>query len=218
MSHKLNRHYDTPKRAKIQGVAEFYRIRGTPINNHEIFQAFGVKASQGYKTLKGDTRTRHNQQHANEIRGRKNKITGAQVREAEAILQEEALKIEGKRYTWAQLATEFGADVHGDTMRATMRAALNYHKCLACVKGWLDEHMAKRRVAYAHNMLQRYPLEQDWHRVRFSDEVHFGYGPEGQIWIIRQPGTRYRQRLYTTPRSTIRKGSKTITCLGSNWA
>lgn len=32
----------------------------------------------------------------------------------------------------------------------------------------------------------------DWHRVRFSDEVHFGYGPEGQLRIIRKPGTRKR--------------------------
>ena len=71
------------------------------------------------------------------------------------------MKVEGKRYTWAQLAMEVGADVHGDTMRATMRAALNYHKCLACVKGWLDECMTECQVAYAHIMLQWYPLEQD---------------------------------------------------------
>ena len=42
-------------------------------------------------------------------------------------------------------------------------------------------------------MLERYPEEEDWYRVRFSDEVHFGYGPEGQLRIIRKPGTRYRQ-------------------------
>lgn len=42
-------------------------------------------------------------------------------------------------------------------------------------------------------MLRRHPDPEDWDRVRFSDEVHFGYGPEGQLHIIRQPGTRYRQ-------------------------
>ena len=42
--------------------------------------------------------------------------------------------MEGKHYTWAQLATEVGADVLSDTMKRTMRAALDYHKCLACMK------------------------------------------------------------------------------------
>lgn len=41
-------------------------------------------------------------------------------------------------------------------------------------------------------MLKKYPDPEDWDRVRFSDEVHFGYGSEGQLNIIRQPGTRYR--------------------------
>ena len=61
MSHELNKHYDTPQRAKIQGAVEFFRIKGIPINNHEVFRAFGVRISQGYKILKGDARTRHNQ-------------------------------------------------------------------------------------------------------------------------------------------------------------
>lgn len=30
-------------------------------------------------------------------------------------------------------------------------------------------------------MLDRYPQPEDWYRVRFSDEAHFGYGPEGQL-------------------------------------
>lgn len=37
----------------------------------------------------------------------------------------------------------------------------------------------------------RYPKPEDWYRVRFSDEIHFGYGPEGQLQIIRKPGTGY---------------------------
>ncbi len=77
-------------------------------------------------------------------------------------------------------------------MRRIMQSALNYHKCLACVKGWLAEPSAERRVEWATVMLSKYPKKEDWFRVRFSDEVHFGYGPEGQLHIIRQPGTRYR--------------------------
>lgn len=48
----------------------------------------------------------------------------------------------------------------------------------------------KSRVATF--MKAQYPKPEDWYRVWFSDEVHFGYGPEGQLQIIRKPGTRYR--------------------------
>ena len=102
------------------------------------------------------------------------------------------LELEGKRYTWEQIATEVGAEVVGRTMHNILRKALDFEKCLAWVKGWLDETPIERRVEYASVMKARYPKSEDWHRVRFSDEVHFGHGPEGQLWIIRQPGTRYR--------------------------
>ena len=40
-------------------------------------------------------------------------------------------------------------------------------------------------------MLERYPQLEDWYHIRFSDESHFGYGPEGQDYIKRKRGTRY---------------------------
>ena len=103
------------------------------------------------------------------------------------------MQLEGKSYTWEQLATEIGADITGRTMKNILRSALDYEKCLACVKGWLGAKPMEKRVEYAHRMLFKYPEPEQWDRVRFSDEVHFGYGPEGQLRIIRQPGTRYRQ-------------------------
>lgn len=42
-------------------------------------------------------------------------------------------------------------------------------------------------------MLAAYPEPEDWYRVLFSDEVHFGYGPQGKLHIIRKPGERYCQ-------------------------
>ena len=76
-------------------------------------------------------------------------------------------------------------------MKRTFRAALNFHKCLACLKGWLDEKLCEWWVSYATVMLERYPKPKNWHQVWFSDEVHFGYGPEGQLQIIRKPSTQY---------------------------
>ena len=40
-------------------------------------------------------------------------------------------------------------------------------------------------------MLQKYPRAEDWHRIRFSDEVHFSLGPEGRVYVLRRPGERY---------------------------
>ena len=46
---------------------------------------------------------------------------------------------------------------------------------------------------WAEIMLHIYPESEDWHHVRFSDEVHFGWGSQGKLRIIRQSGTRYCQ-------------------------
>ena len=42
-------------------------------------------------------------------------------------------------------------------------------------------------------MLNNYPEKEDWYRVRFSDEVHFGCSSKGKLPIIRKPGQRYCQ-------------------------
>jgi hypothetical protein len=40
-------------------------------------------------------------------------------------------------------------------------------------------------------MLERYPEPKDWWHVRFSDETHFGWGPQGKIYILRRPWERF---------------------------
>lgn len=40
-------------------------------------------------------------------------------------------------------------------------------------------------------MLERYPKPEDWRRVRFSDEVHFGYGPNSVPLILRRPWEKH---------------------------
>ena len=50
-------------------------------------------------------------------------MTGVQVREADHILQDNELRLEGKRLTWDQLAMEVGADVVGRTMRNVLQSA-----------------------------------------------------------------------------------------------
>lgn len=88
------------------------------------------------------------------------------------------------------LCNEVGLDSGGCTIQRAM-GTMNYHKCIACRKEWVKKSLAERQVQYANTMLQRYPEPKDWQTVRFSDEVHFGWGPEGSVRIIRKLGQRY---------------------------
>ena len=40
-------------------------------------------------------------------------------------------------------------------------------------------------------MKEGYVRSKDWHCVRFSDEVHFRYGPQSKLRIIRKLGEQY---------------------------
>ena len=92
--------------------------------------------------------------------------------------------------TWLQLGFEAQVDASEATIKRVM-GSLDYHKCLACQRGWQSPSSKKNRVEYAKYMLERYPEPEDWDRVRFSDEVHFRWGPQHQLRIIRKPGERY---------------------------
>ena len=49
---------------------------------------------------------------------------------------------------------------------------IDYHKCIVCRKGWVNERFAGRRVQHSTTILQHYPKPEDWQGVRFSDEIH----------------------------------------------
>jgi hypothetical protein len=69
-------------------------------------------------------------------------------------------------------------------------------------------------------MLERYPEPDDWKRVRFSDEVHFGYGPQHRLYIIRKPGERYCPdciQEHDTPREKDRKRFHCWAAVGWNF-
>ena len=66
----------------------------------------------------------------------------------------------------------------------------DWRRCLACRRSWVSPQLAITRVNFARDMLAKYPAPEDWRRVRFSDEVHFGYGPEGRVYVTRRPGER----------------------------
>ena len=40
-------------------------------------------------------------------------------------------------------------------------------------------------------MKEKYPRLEDWHHIRFSDEVYFGYSLQGKLCIIRKLDKKY---------------------------
>lgn len=68
-------------------------------------------------------------------------------------------------------------------------------------------------------MPETYPRPGNWHRVRFSDEVHFGYGTQDKLRIIRRKaGMRYCQGCIEEVHELNEKDKKTLSLLGSCWA
>src|SRR5438045_4176146 len=56
------------------------------------------------------------------------------------------------------------------------------------------------------------PSPEDWHHVCFSDEVHFGWGPQGQLIIIWRPGMRYCQDCIQEEEQPVEKDKKQLHC------
>lgn len=79
-------HYDTPTKANVQGVHQYLIKDAFPFNLRVIFNNFGVSERSGYDMIKegASSRTRHHTTII-ETRGRKRKVTNAQLKEADHI-------------------------------------------------------------------------------------------------------------------------------------
>jgi len=82
--------------------------------------------------------------------------------------------------------------VYGISQRSIRRIiqARGYYVYKACKKTWIDEDLAPRRKKWAVDMLEKYLTKESWWRVRFSDESHGSYSPEGTINVLRKAGQR----------------------------
>lgn len=76
-------------------------------------------------------------------RGKKSLVSPKEVREMEKILEEDGFN--ARALTWEQLGQEAGLDVSGRTIQRHM-GTMEYHKCLACRKGWCNERIKAKRV------------------------------------------------------------------------
>ena len=74
-----------------------------------------------------------------ETRGRPNKLSGADVREADHLLEEADLGLDAKKRGWIGLVWELDLDIHPKTLQRTMRDAMTYGGHLAATKEELPQ-------------------------------------------------------------------------------
>lgn len=184
--------YDTPTKAALREAVAGYDRRGptaTTPTKSRIYQRFGIPYSSAHRVLNAQSSRRVPFEAEDpEPRGRRTKLTAGDLEYCEHIIRD--FGGQGRDLTWEQLANECNLDVSARTLQRHM-GSLDYRRCIACRTTWVSPRAAKRRVDFAYTMLQKYPKASDWHSVRFSDEVHFGYGPEGRSYVTRMPGERY---------------------------
>ena len=181
----------TPKKARIQGTCDFLDAKGIFYSHNDIFRFHRVCKTSGWKALREsrdfDSRTFHST--FAETRGRKKKLSQNDLKRLEQFLESNGF--DGRTITWDSLPAAAGLDVEvsGETVRRALKT-IGFRRCIACQKAWVSKDLADRRKAYAQTMLDRYPNKEDWRHVRFSDETHFGWGPQGKIYVIRRPWER----------------------------
>ena len=137
-------------------------------------------------------RTRNNNPSLVETRGRKPLLGITDCQAIESLYKDHGY--EARTMSWeAQAHNALDIDVSGQTIRRAMRLHLNYSKYVAAEKGFVKPEVANARMAFARKMLDQWDLD-DWRRVRFSDETHFGWvlskSKLPRSYVSRQPGQR----------------------------
>ena len=195
MQHEPYTHWTTPQKA-VMIVEEKERQAGSIVSpsgkrrsqrrhwdNKQVPHASLVRIASSK-----DPRRLNNSAIRKETRGRKKILSDRDLRYVEILLWDNGQ--EARSLSWQHLALEANLNCCGETLRRAM-AHKDYRRCKACRRSWVDDKIAGRRVTWATDGLAERPRPGDWHNVRFSDEVHLGYGPEGRIYVTRRPGEKY---------------------------
>ncbi|KPM39516.1 hypothetical protein AK830_g7046 [Neonectria ditissima] len=183
------KHGDTPKKAMVRGTISYLESQGLPVNKSAIFRHFDLSRSQGYAALNIHG-SKRNDPEWEETRGRPSKISDDDQLKMESILWD--ARYEDANLNWAGLAKEAGVQMECNprTLHRTM-GTLSYRRCLGCARCWVHKKAREKRAEYARRMLDTYPEPQDWRRVRFSGELHFGFGLDGKMRLMPRPGERF---------------------------
>jgi len=149
------------------------------------FDYAGVLGRTGRRILEAESpRTSHGD------RGHDCRLTGEEVQHI--IDFAETYGFEAARMTCGGMAAEAGVsvDVHPRTVQRHMNEE-DMYKHKACQRQSLSPRNAAKREEYARKCLEHRPNPEDWRDVRWSDEFHLGFGPEGLAWVARRKVERY---------------------------
>lgn len=183
------KHGDTPKKAMVRGTISYLESQGLPVNKSAIFRHFDLSRSQGYAALSLPA-SKRNDPEWEETRGRPTKVTEADQQKMESVLWDE--QYEDADLNWAGLAETANVEIacNPRTLHRTM-GTLGYRRCLGCARCLVHSKCREKRVEYARRMLDAYPQVHDWRVVRFSIELHFGFGLDGKVRLLPRPGEKF---------------------------
>lgn len=197
------KHGDTPKKAMVRGTISYLESQGLPVNKSAIFRHFDLSRSQGYAALSLPA-SKRNDPEWEETRGRPSKISEADQRRIEAVLWDEdgpgprpgcsagpGRDAGAGLLSWAGLARAAGMETacNPRTLHRAM-GTLGYRRCLACGRSAVHRRCRDKRVDYAKRMLAALPRAADWRAVRFSAELHFGFGLDGRVRLLPRAGEK----------------------------
>ena len=231
-SNSMAPHHDTPTRVKLLDRRARYDAEGVRKSSRELFQELRIPERSGYRILASqrERRLQHSDQH--DTRGRSSQITKRALRHLEWLITRHGK--DGRLLQWSDLRTELQDMDIQMSIRSIQNwlGSIDFHRCIACTRsklflyfcqcsnfytGFISPRHAQRRIEYARIMLDRYPRPEDWHRVRFSDEVHFGYGPESRPRILRRSWEKSCSDCIIERRDPSEKDQKKTACMGCYW-
>jgi hypothetical protein len=153
---------DTPRKSHIKGICEWNDYHGIPYFHTDDFRYHKVSKEVGWTILREDNQEFDRQHHNNEVseerRGRKPLLSPAQLHQANRFLQD--VGWDARVLTWAQLSRELDFGVSGRTLQRAL-GSLDYHKCIACTKGWVSQRCSHSRVEFSEATLQLRPQPND---------------------------------------------------------
>ncbi|KAK3192279.1 hypothetical protein K4F52_001492 [Lecanicillium sp. MT-2017a] len=184
-----NKDGEAIKKAMVRGTISYLESQGLPVNKSAIFRHFQLSRSQGYAALSPSPITPSKSQDPEweETRGRPSKLSQGDQLKMERILWDDLYA--NMNLNWAGLARIAGVDAacNPRTLHRAM-GTLSYRLCLQCRNSSVQKKSRERRVEHARKMLEMLPQAAEWRKVRFSGELHFGFGLHGMVRLLPRPG------------------------------
>ena len=126
------------------------------------------------------------------------------------ILENEGL--EGRGLTWEQLGMDVGIEATKLTIKNTM-GSLDYHKCLACQRGWQSPRSCANRMEYALKNIPSWKIGIEYARVM---KYTLGGGHNASYTSYESQVKDIASTVFSTGKSQEQKMKKSFT-VGRLW-